>query len=87
MNIEFVWEKICKNEGAVFRQIRGKEFTYTVKGNLIMPSTTNYNIAKSTFEKALDFLPLENTMPIQHLPAPSYLYAILMDDRICGKDY
>ncbi len=86
MNIEVVWDNICKNEGKAFRQIRGKEFTYTVKGNCIGLSTTNYNIAKSTFEKALEFMPLENTVPIQHLSAPSYLYAILTDKRICVHD-
>ena len=82
MNIELIWERICRHEGETFRQIRGKEFTYTVNGNSIKLSTTNYNIAKSTFEKALAFLPLENTVPIQHLSAPSYLYAILTDSRI-----
>lgn len=82
MNIEIIWERICKHEGEIFRQIRGKEFTYTVNGNSIKLSTTNYNIAKSTFEKALEFLPLENTVPIQHLSAPSYLFAILTDERI-----
>ena len=82
MNIELIWERICRHEGETFRQIKGKEFTYTVNGNSIKLSTTNYNIAKSTFEKALAFLPLENTVPIQHLSAPSYLYAILTDSRI-----
>lgn len=82
MNIELIWARICRHEGETFRQIRGKEFTYTVNGNSIRLSTTNYNIAKSTFEKALAFLPLENTVPIQHLSAPSYLYAILTDSRI-----
>lgn len=84
MNIDVIWERICKNEGETFRQIRGKEFTYSVNGNYITLSTTNYNVAKSTFEKALEFLPLENTVPIQHLQAPSYLYAILTDERICN---
>ena len=82
MNIELIWERICRHEGETFRQIKGKEFTYTVNGNSIKLSTTNYNFAKSTFEKALAFLPLENTVPIQHLSAPSYLYAILTDSRI-----
>lgn len=87
MNIEVVWERICNHEGEIFRQMRGKEFTYTVNGNYIKLSTTNYNVAKSTFEKALEFLPLENTVPIQHLSAPSYLYAILMDNRISNNEY
>lgn len=87
MNIEIIWERICENEGSTFYQLKGKEFTYTVKGNYIKLSTTNYNVAKSTFEKALEFVPFENTVPIQHLSAPSYLYAILMDKRIRVNDY
>ena len=82
MGIEMIWKRICEHEGEIFRQIRGKEFTYSVNENYIRLSTTNYNVAKSTFEKALEFLPLENTVPIQHLQAPSYLYAILVDSRI-----
>ena len=82
MDIEMIWKRICEHEGEIFRQIRGKEFTYSVNENYIRLSTTNYNVAKSTFEKALEFLPLENTVPIQHLQAPSYLYAILVDSRI-----
>lgn len=87
MNSEIIWERICQNEGKVFCQIRGKEFTYTVKGNYIKLSTTNYNVAKSVIEKALEFVPLENTVSIQHLSAPSYLYAILMDKRIRMNEY
>lgn len=87
MNIEVIWERICNNEGEVFHQIKGKEFTYKIKGNSVKLSTTNYNIAKSTFEKALEFVPFENTVSIQHLSAPSYLYAILMDKRIRVNDY
>lgn len=87
MNIEVIWENICSNEGEIFHQIKGQEFTYKVKGNAIKLSTTNYNIAKSTFEKALEFVPLENTVPVQHLSAPSYLYAILMDRRIRANEY
>lgn len=87
MNFDVIWERICNNEGKIFHQIRGKKFTYNVHGNTLMLSTTNYNIAKSTFEKALEFVPFENTTPVQHLSAPSYLYAILMDNRIRMTDY
>ena len=56
-------------------------------GNAVRLSTTNYNVGKGTFEKALQLMPLSNTVPIQNLPAPSYVYAILMDDRIRQNDY
>jgi len=82
MLIVDVWNRILKNEGETFRQIRGKTFTYTVVANSLKLSTTNRSISKKTIEQALEFLPLENTTPLQNLQAPSYLYAILTDKRI-----
>lgn len=87
MDIEIIWKRICNHEGEIFRQIKGKEFTYSVNGNYLRLSTTNYNVSKKTFEKAIEFLPLQNTVPIQNLQAPSYLYAILMDSRITNNNF
>lgn len=36
---------------------------------------------------ALTLVTLANTVPVQHLRDPSYLYAILMDERIRGQDW
>lgn len=81
-DIESVWANVLTHEGEVFRQIRGGEFTYRVKGNMICPSRTNVQISKKLLEKALAFFPLSNTTKIQHLRGPSYIYAILMDERV-----
>jgi len=85
MNIDIntVWNRIIEHQGEDFRQIRGQIFTYSIKGSVLKPSTTDRNIPKSEFVKALDHVPLKNTIPLQNLQAPSYLYAILMDCRIC----
>jgi len=80
--IERVWQHIVENEGKVFTQIRGKQFTYSVVGTSIKLMTTNQLVAKSEFEKALSFMPLSNTVSIQHLRSPSYIYAILTDKRL-----
>lgn len=77
-----VWNKIVSHEGEIFTQIRGKEFTYSIVGNSIVPSTTNRNIHMNQFEKAYDLMPLKNTSTIQDLQGPSNLYAILTDSRI-----
>lgn len=77
-----IWPRIKHCEGQVFRQIRGREFTYTVNGSTVIPSTTNQNIPRGHFEEASQLLPLQNTVPVQHLRGPSYIYAILMDRRI-----
>lgn len=85
--IEFVWQRIKEYEGQVFRQIGGGEFTYKVKGNTIELNRTNRIVSKATIEQALKHVPLENTVPLQRLQAPSYLYAILMDKRIRKNDW
>jgi len=81
-DIKEVRDRIVANEGKIFYLVRGGEFNLKVKGNLIVLSRTNRSVAKSVFEEALEFVPLENTTPLQLLQAPSYLYAILTDERI-----
>ena len=82
--VDAVWERIVAHQGQVFRQMRGKEFTYSVKGNVLRPSATNRNIPRSDFEKALDLMPLHGPGEINRLQGPSYIFAILKDPRICG---
>ena len=82
-NISTVWRRIVDNEGKTFRQKLGQEFIYTIKGNAIVPSTTKWSISISSFEKALKYVPLKNTAIIQKsCYGPSYVFAILMDQRI-----
>ena len=82
VNIDAIWARIKTYKGEKFHQIRGAEFTYEVVGSAVVPDRTNRNIPKSDFEKAIAFLPLENTTTIHNLQGPSYIYAILMDKRI-----
>lgn len=82
---EYVWSLINKYSGEKFYQIRGGEFTYEVKGNCVVPNRTNVQISKASFDEAVKLLPLPNTVPLQHLRGPSYVYAILMDSRISGE--
>ena len=85
--IDQVWGRIQDHEGETFRQIRGQEFTYECSSSAITPSTTDWIIPRAHFEKALDLVPLKNTVPVQHLMGPSYLYAVLMDERIRRSDW
>lgn len=82
-----IWGRIEAAEGMTFRQKTGREFTYSVKSSAVVPSTTNQNIPKSHFEKAAELLPLDNTVPVQSLRGPSYIFAILMDSRIRRTDW
>ena len=81
-NINTIWDRICSHEGEEFRQKMGQIFTYKIHGNVLVPSTTDQNLPKSQFEKALERMPLEGPGQINDLRGPSYLYAILTDDRI-----
>jgi hypothetical protein len=82
-SIEEVWSKILLYEGSVFRQVKGKEFRYTVKGNTIVPNTTNVIIGRGQLEKALIRMPVRGPGNLSDLRAPSYLFALLTDERIC----
>jgi hypothetical protein len=87
ITINEVWRRILAHEGETFRQIRGQAFTYTVEGKVLAPSTTNQNLSQATFEQALARVPFRSTVDVQDLRGPSYLYAILMDERIRGRDW
>ena len=82
ISIDTVWARIKALEGQTFRQIRGKEFTYSVVGSAVVPEGINQNIPRAHFEKALELLPLVDTTAVQHLRGPSYVFAILMDKRV-----
>ena len=82
-----VWRRIEQNAGEKFRQLGGRPFTYKIRSRCVVPSTTARQIHRSQFDRALKLVPLENTVPVQHLQGPSYIYAILMDARIRGSDW
>ena len=82
-----VWRRIVAHEGEVFHQVKGQEFTYEVDGRVLRPSTVKQNLSQATFERALARVPLSSTVDVQDLRGPSYLYAILMDNRIREGDW
>jgi hypothetical protein len=84
ISMEEVWRRIALHEGCEFRQKRGKVFVYKMNGNAFVPNTTNISITKSEIQKAWNRLPINGPGEINDLMAPSYLYAILNDQRISG---
>lgn len=42
--IESVWKRIHQQEGQVFTQIRGGQFTYSIRGNMLELSRTTRSI-------------------------------------------
>lgn len=87
IGIDLVWARITAHQGEVFHQVRSKEFTYRVVGDVLRPETTNRNLPKSDFAKTLKMVPLTGPGEIQHLQGPSYIYAVLMDQRIRSSDW
>ena len=86
-SIETVWIRITAHAGETFHQIKGGEFSYLVAGGHVVPDRTNQQIPKSHFEQALAYVPLTRTVPLQNLRGPSYIFAILMDNRIRQSDW
>lgn len=81
-DFEVVWRRIVALEGETFTQIRGGEFTYRVHGDALGLDRTNQDLTKTQVAEAYELAPLTNTVPVQHLRGPSYLYALIMDDRV-----
>lgn len=79
---ETIWGRIQQHEGELFTQIRGGEFRYKVQDGCVKPDRVNQIISRDQFERAFQSVPLENTIPVQNLRGPAYIFAILMDKRI-----
>lgn len=77
-DIDEVWGRIEAHAGETFRQIRGGEFTYTATSSYISPDRTSQHIPKAHFERALAMVQLTDTVPLQDLRGPSYIYAVLI---------
>jgi len=84
LSMEEIWNRIVLHEGNEFTQKRGKVFIYKMNGNVIVPNTTNISISKGEVEKAWNRMPVNGPGEINDLMAPSYLYAILNDQRIAN---
>lgn len=87
VTLKEVWSRLQAHQGEVFRQIRGGEFRYAVTETVLRPDRTDWNIPRGHVEHALRLVPLANTVEVQHLFGPSYIYALLMDARIRGTDW
>jgi hypothetical protein len=86
--IDAVWAKISALAGAEFATITGLPFTFTVTGDVLRTSRTKYSLGKSDFAKALALAPLDGPGEINALVrGPAYIWAILHDQRVRGKDW
>ena len=82
-NFEVVWAKIVHHKGEQFFTKTNIPFTYRIEGNSVVPDRTDYPIAKSQFQKAMQLMPLPGPGVINNIVrGPAYVYAILTDDRM-----
>ena len=80
---EEIWTRICSLEGESFETKTGLAFTYTLDGEAVIPSRTQYRLGKNEFAKAYEQLPLDGPGPLNSLVrGPAYVWAILRDKRL-----
>ncbi|MDT3683315.1 MAG: hypothetical protein ROY82_12680 [Truepera sp.] len=48
-----------------------------VRANSLIPDRTDWVLPRSGFERALELVPFENTVPLQHLHKPCLTYTLL----------
>lgn len=76
------------HEGAVFRAIAGKDFTYRIHGGLFRTSRTRDPVGLPGVERAYRLPPFPNP---RAFPAgeegASYVWAVLLDPRIRRLDW
>jgi hypothetical protein len=86
MSIDNIWNNLLIHENEKFYTKSGIEFIYEIRDNSIYPKPKSGSkiatISKSAIEQCLQFVPLKNTTPLQSFFAPSYIYALLTDERI-----
>lgn len=76
------WRAICAFEGEEFETIRGLTFRYSVEGNMLRTTRTDYGLSRATFVQAWGRMPVDGPGKLADLRGPSYVWAILSDDRI-----
>jgi hypothetical protein len=98
LSFEEVWTRIKSLQGEEFRTITGRTFTYSIERDALVPFRTavaheggvkrvNRNLSRVGFERAFRLVPLADTNSVRRFQGPSYLYAILMDDRVRQQDW
>ena len=56
--IDVLWSRIIRCSGEVFRQQRGKSFTFSVSGDTVYLDTANQNLSRHQIAEAFARMPL-----------------------------
>lgn len=89
MNKSFdkVWARIQSCSGSVFTTKTGLEYSYEAHENYIRLSNTQRNISITQFRRAFELVPVDGPGDLSGFQGPSYLWGILMDQRVRGELY
>jgi dephospho-CoA kinase len=87
VGIETVWGRVRAHAGEPFTLVRGARFEYEMFDNYLRPVGRVRGLSRSNFAKALARVPFQNTRDISDLQGASYVFAILMDERIRRGDW
>jgi len=83
-----VWARIASHAGQRFSTKTGRPFTYSIERDALVTDRTDYPLAKINFSEALKQVPFGGPgMIAQTVRGPAYVWAILHDSRIRGKDW
>lgn len=83
-----VWRRVTEYTGAIFYTKTGYPFTYTVEDDAVKTSRTSYTLYRDQFLKAYNLAPVKGPGEYTNLVrGPSYIWAILHDERIRRKQW
>jgi hypothetical protein len=86
-----VWRRIVSKQGEQFQTVRGLPFTFEVEGAGIWffrdGKRVNRKLTRTQFEVALSRCPLTRTTEISDLMDYPYVFAVLTDRRIRGREW
>lgn len=87
-SIDEIWSRLKALQGHEFETKTGKPFTFEIDGDVFRPSRTKYNVSKSEFRKALGLAPCAGPGVISDaVRGPTYVWAVLHDDRVRKLDW
>ena len=82
-SFDIVWNRIQQHKGERFTTIRGLSFSYSILGNWVVISDTDFRITKASLENAYHELPVESPDGFgTDVQGKYFIYAILLDKRI-----
>ena len=88
---EDVWRKLLRNQGSQFKTVTDLPFTYKIEGATGIwffrdGKRINRRLGRQELESALQKLPLRSPTELKEFQDPSYLFGLLTDRRIIGRE-